>query len=353
MQTHEFDGPAGLEEVSNRLARASRHPVHVDLGTEYSEAGVARLDQEKLDGGADRLASVEPQPALHAVWNNRDDERAYLGSERYNLIQHREVLDAIREALGRTDGEVEKGAVRDYGDHVNGVIVFGGQERATIDVGELVDHDPDAGPFQDGYVPPEGNEGGDAWAPGVRDRLGLGMRFYNSFNGRSGFGGSTMGYRFICQNWMVWGEETIAEKGSYHIKGGDEAPGVDADYFEELIYEVFDEKEGLEAIVQESARDELPLEWAPGLLEEAGFGPQYAAEIAGRLLGYEQPRPGHTTRWHVYNAATAYLDSERVEHLGPERYDHYQDAAWSVMEAGVERPEDPPADMEELRELAA
>jgi len=36
MQKHEFDGPAGLEEVANSLARASRHPVFADLSEQYS-----------------------------------------------------------------------------------------------------------------------------------------------------------------------------------------------------------------------------------------------------------------------------------------------------------------------------
>jgi hypothetical protein len=326
MQTHEFDSPGGLEETKHRLARASRHPLHVDLSTEYDE---------RSDGpeSAEGLRSMSPK---HVVWNNRSDTPAYVGSGRYNLIQHREVLDAVQEALQGTGAEVEKGMVRDRGEHVDGVLVFAGGD-ARIDVEDLVD----------GYVPPEGE-----WPFGMKDRLGLGMRFHNSFDGRSGFGGSTMAYRFICGNWMVWGEETIAERSDYHIKSAGDRPGVDPGYFEEVIGAVFERKEMVQDVVMESAVDEFPVEWAPGLLKRAGFGGGYARDITARLLhsGHDET----ATLWDLYNMATSYLDNERAGDLGPERYDHHQGSAWAVLEGGVEEPEyQPEEDVAEYARVVA
>lgn len=335
MRGTEFSNIGELEDIQNGLARASRHPIHVDLGTGYTEMGVPQLAQSELgksrDDVVDRLGNVELQRDIHVVWNNRDDERAYIGSERYNLIQHREVIDAIREAVDRTTGSIEKGVVRDYGEHVNGVLVFGDREDAIIDVEELVG---------DGYVPPEGE-----WPTGVKDRLGLGMRFHNSFDGRSGYGGTTMGYRFICGNWMVWGEEEIASKSSYHIKGGEEAPGVGADYFEEVIGSVFEERDALAGVVKESIEDgEVPLSWAPGLLEDAGFGANYQKRIASRLNSWVDG--DRTDMWTIYNAATYHLDNERVAELGPERYDHHHGSAWRLLEMEPESPEEEVEDLE-------
>jgi hypothetical protein len=331
----EFSTIGELEDIQNGLARASRHPIHVDLGTEYTEMGVPELAQSELgetrDEVLDRLENVQLQRDIHVVWNNRDDERAYVGSERYNLIQHREVIDAIREAVGRTTGSIEKGVVRDYGEHVDGVLVFGDQEDAVIDVGDLVG---------DGYVPPEGE-----WPTGVKDRLGLGMRFHNSFDGRSGFGGTTMGYRFICGNWIVWGEEEIASKSSYHIKSESDAPGVDAEYFEEVIGAVFEQRDPLEGIVKESIEDgELPVSWAPDMLERAGFGANYQKRITARLMEWADGE--YTDKWTLYNAATHHLDNDRVDELGPERYDHHQSSAWDLLEMEPRSPEEEPEDLE-------
>jgi len=260
-----------------------------------------------------------------------------VGSKRYNLIQHREVVDAIREAVAATTGSIEKGVVRDFGAHVNGVLVFGDQDEAEIDVTELVG---------DGYVPPEGSD----WA---RDRLGLGMRFHNSFNGRSGFGGSTMAYRFICGNWMVWGEEEIAGRSDYHIKSKDDEHGIDPAYFEDVIGAVFDARDPLAGTVKDSIEEgEMPIEWAPGVLREAGFGTNYAKRITGRLLEMEQPRDGGTTTWHLYNAATGHLDNDREGDLGPEPYDRHQDTAWSLLGPDPTEPFDQAEDRDELEEFA-
>jgi hypothetical protein len=341
MEKLEFHNTGGLRDVKERLARASRHPVHADLGREYVDEREERLDQETLGDADDvesRLAQVEPQGDLHVVWNNRDDRRAYVGSERYNLIQHREVVEAIQGAVAETAGSIDKGVVRDYGAHVEGTLVFGDQDRGAIDVRELVG---------DGYVSPEGS--------GVaRDRLGLGMRFKNSFNGRSGYGGSTMAYRYVCCNWMVWGEETIAETQDYHIKGADDSPGVDQEYFEDVIHEVFDERDELAGIVKDAAEEgEMPIEWTPGVLEQCGFGANYAKRITARVLEQEQPRAGETTAWNVYNAATGHLDNDRAGSLGPERYDHHQGSAWQVLEGEPREPAEQSEDREALEAYVA
>lgn len=320
MQTHRFDSLGGLEEVSNRLARATRHPVFTDLGqhVEDDRAGSDIREPEQLN--------------KYAIWNNRDDRMVYFGSDRYNLIQHREVIDSIRTAVENTEGSIEKGVVHDYGSKVDGVLVFGDQDKAKVDVGDLVDTSGSG--WRDGYVPPEGSD----W---TEDRLGLGMRFQNSFDGRTKVGGSTMGYRFICGNWMVWGEETIATDQSLHLKDGGEEVGVDPSFFEDIIHEVFDEREALEEVVVESTEDTFPVSWAPEVLGEAGFGKQYSREICSELASMDQPEEGMTTLWHLYNAATTLIDHHKAEEVGPSVYQRHHESAWAILSADVEEPEEP------------
>lgn len=320
----QFNSTAELEELTNGLARASRHPVFVDHSQVYEDGEEHEVNDP---------SSLESQDDLHLIYNNRDERRAYVGSKRYNLIQHREVLDTIREAVGNTVGEIEKGVIRDYGEHVNGVIVLD-SDKSFVDVEDLVG---------DGYIPPEGAD----W---TRDRLGLGMRFWNSFDGRSKFGGTVMGYRYICRNWMVWGEEVIAEKEDYHIKSQDSDVGIDPDYFEEVIGEVFERREMLSDVVKDAEEEgEFPLSWVPYQLERVGFGSQYQKQIVYRLLEFDT-QSTQTTTWRLYNAVTTHLDHDRAANLGPEPYDIKQESAWKLL---TSKPVAPPEDeVPNLREFA-
>lgn len=303
-----FDSIGELEEVSNSLARASRHPLYADLGTEYGEAMSLYDDRKK------RIERDFNEIDHTVVWNNRDDQIAYIGSEYYNLIQHREVIDTIRQAVNRTAGEIDKGVIRDYGSKVDGTIVFGNRENARIDVEELVG---------DGYVPPEGGN--------VQDRLGLGLRFRNSFDGGTRLSGSTMGYRYICSNWMVWGEETIAENDTLHIRRADEDIGIDVEFFEKIIHEVFEEREMLADVVKASIEDgEVPSSWAVGIYEDAGFGRNYQLAAARQLAEWEVGE--NTTLWTLYNAMTQHLDHDRVLDVRNGTYDKYQNRAWNILE---------------------
>lgn len=322
MQQHQFDDLGELEDVKNRLARASRHPVHADLGTEYDEHS----------GGEQPVSGDTKQLGKHALWNNRDDSLAYFGSDRFNLIQHREVLDTITTAVENTEGSIEKGVIHDYGSKIDGVLVFGDQDKASIDVGDLVDTDGDT--WRDGYVPPEG-------ADYTRDVLGLGMRFFNGWDGRTKVGGSTMGYRFICQNWMVWGEQTIAQDEAFHLKGPEEHVGLDPAFFEDIIHEVFDEKGPAEEAVRRAIEEEVPLSWVPAVLDDAGFGDDYARRISHRVRNQTPPRDDHTTLWHIYNAATAFIDHDKAGEIGPSVYQRHHETAWDVLEVEVREPEKP------------
>lgn len=301
-----FESIGDLEEVSNGLARASRHPLYADLGTEYGESQSLYDDRKK------RIESDFEELQHTVVWNNRDDEISYIGSDRYNLIQHREVIDTIRDVVNSTAGTIAKGVIRDYGSKVDGVIVFGEQNEAIVNVEDLVD----------GYVPPEGSD----W---INDRLGLGLRFRNSFDGGARLSGSTMAYRFICGNWLVWGEETIAANDVLHLRRDDEDVGVDPEFFEDLVYEVFDERSYVEDVIVDSTHEEVPAAWAHGIYENAGFGRNYIVNAMDNLRRWNVEE--ETDLWTLYNAMTTYIDNDRVHAIRNGSYDKWQRRSWNIL----------------------
>lgn len=307
---HTFEGLAEFRETMPKLAEASPHPVFVDLGSNYG-------------GPAEGTNPDDPQQIpKQAIWNDRDDRLAYIGSDDYAITQHSEILRYIDEGVGQTVGEIDIGRIRDYGERIDGMVTLNGH---NVDVAELTD---------DGYTPPEGEliddrtaSVEDAFAADgmARDILGVGVRFNNSFDASERIRIETMGYRYVCQNWMVWGEETIGEYTQLHINE------LQASDVEELIFDVIDQKEDQERIIVESIEDEAPWEWVGPQLEEVGFGPRQQKQIAQVLQGYAGTGGSELRRWDLYNAVTDYLDHDVALDVNANVYDRHQNKASKIL----------------------
>lgn len=312
--TRTFEGLAEFRDTLPQLARASSHPVYVGLGEQYG------ADNTSIQ--RDSVRQVEHQ----AIWNNRDDRLAYIGTDSYEITQHSEVLGIIDDAVGQTVGEIDIGQIRDFGERIDGMLTLNGHD---IDVEELVG---------DGYVPPEGElmsdrseqfQGFGQHDGTVRDILGVGIRFANSFDASERIRIETMGYRYVCQNWMVWGEETIGEFTQLHI---DELDPTDV---EELIFDVLDRRDEVESLITESVDDDdYPLSWAAPALEDVGFGSRHQKRIVKRLRSYDNV-DDEFRRWDLYNAATAYLDHDVMQSgddgVNPNVYDRHQNKAIQLL----------------------
>lgn len=311
--THTFEGLAQFRDTLPQLARASPHPVYVDLGDQYV--------------GENDSSPAQPQQVKHqAIWNNRDDRLAYIGTDSYEITQHEEVLSMIDDAVGQTVGEIDIGRIRDFGERIDGMLTLNGHD---VDVEELVG---------DGYIPPEGElmsdrseqfQGFGEHDGTVRDILGVGIRFANSFDASERIRVETMGYRYVCQNWMVWGEETIGEFTQLHISDLDPAD------IEELIFDVLERRTEIEGLVVDSVEDDdYPLSWAMPALEDVGFGPRHQKRILNRLRDYETV-DDEFRRWDLYNAATAYLDHDVMQHgadgVNPNVYNRHQGKAIQLL----------------------
>lgn len=318
------------------LAQAVRRPVYYDKRNEF---GVP--DDEKSQSRYEQI------PDKSAVFNDRDGELAYMSSDRYDLIQHSEVFSAIKEAVDQTVGDIDFGMVRDYGARVDGILVFSNQDEALIDMRELLG---------DSYIPPEGRPQTDPTAEESRwrDSVGLGMRFRNSFDGGTKVGGSTMGYRYICQNWLVWDEAEIGSVERQHMRQVEEPDGLEPDFFEEIIHDVFEVKDEVSSVLQQAEENELPLTWVPDMLDSVGFGKNYQKRITGRVLAqkpYLSDTGGDTTMWRVYNATTNELDRRTAQDASAYTYDEYQSFAWEMVNDEPEAPEEEP-DIDDLEEFA-
>lgn len=309
-----------FRDVLPKLATASNHDVYVDVGDGYG----GHTDS----GGEARDPNYPVVVDRQAIWNDRDNCLAYMGSDEYTITQHSEILDMIDSALGHAVGEIGIGHVRDYGEFIDG---FATLEGHNIDVMDLCG---------DGYVPPARadmadptlteNEakGGDGW---VRDRLGVGIRFQNSFDGSEKLALETMGYRFICQNWLLWGEEEIGSQKMVHVNA------LDSEMVEDLIFDVMDNKAAVEEQIITAVDEEFPIETAPNILSDSGFGVRYANDITELLLSFGVG--DHISRWDIYNAATQYLDHQRVDELIPSTYQRYQGAASHIFAGNIGNPE--------------
>jgi hypothetical protein len=283
------------------------------------------------------------------VYNNRDDRLAYIGTDKYRITQHEEVLRVIDDAVGQTVGEIDIGQIRDFGERIDGMLTLEGH---SVDVEELVD---------DGYVPPEGEvmtdraeefQGFGEHDGTVRDVLGVGVRFANSFDASERIRVETMGYRYICQNWMVWGEETIGEFTQLHI---DELSQSDV---ETLIFDVLEQRSEVEGLIVDSIQDDdYPLTWAMPALDDAGFGPNYQKRILKKLRDYGAV-DDEFRRWDLYNAVTEYLDHDTMQlgddGVNPNVYDRHQGRAIQILMEEIDSPSDNALDasQEALEELA-
>lgn len=304
------------------LAKATRHSVYADRKHQFGEEPEGRKDYHELGQKS-------------AVFNNRDDELAYMSSDMYDLIQHHEVFSAIQTAIDETVGSIDFGMVRDYGARVDGIVVFGNQEEANIDMRALLGDD---------YIPPEGRPQTDPTAEDSpwRDSIGLGMRFRNSFDGGTKVGGSTMGYRYICQNWLVWDEAEIGAVERQHTRQVEEADGLEPDFFADIIQDVFDVKSTVESTFMDAEAIDVPLTWVPGLLERHGFGKNYQKRITGRVLAQDTSsvEEDQTTMWRLYNATTSELDRKTAVDSSAYTYDYYQSYAWDMLTSEPEEPEE-------------
>ena len=138
---------------------------------------------------------------------------------------------------------------------------------------------------------------------GSEDPVMLGMRFFNSHNGDSKFGGEIYGIRAVCQNYMAWGD-VLGKVKIMHFKSEENV----ADELAKILVRFRDRIDALKDrihIIQDTpvTRDEQEL-----LLWGIGLDPDYIENILTHkhLLNPEMELNKGSV-WDVYNASTAFV----------------------------------------------
>ena len=151
----------------------------------------------------DADGNFQPVEKKYAIVGNNTGNTYAIHTDKYAPVQHGIIVDAMADACNDTNLSVfghfdeSKGRFNGYGTFAN--------PDFHINLG-----------VENGF----------------EDPVMLGMRFFNSHNGDSRFGGEIYGIRAVCQNYMAWGdilgqvkimhfksEENIADELSKIIKG--------------------------------------------------------------------------------------------------------------------------------------
>ena len=221
----------------------------------------------KADDG--QFAEIEDRFAI--IGNNTGMPYA-IHSDRYEPIQHSVIVDAMADACYDTDLSVfghfdeDKGRFNGYGTFAN--------PDFHINLGET--HD---------------------------DPVMLGMRFFNSHNGDSRFGGEIYGIRAVCQNYMAYGD-VLGKVKIMHFKSEENV----ADELSKLLKGFVDNIGALKDKVHYIRDMPVTAEEQEAILWGTGIPAGYIENILThkKMLNPEMTASKGSV-WDIYNASTAFI----------------------------------------------
>jgi len=135
-----------------------------------------------------------------------------------------------------------------------------------------------------------------------KDDVMLGIRWHNSYNTDTSFGGEVFGVRTVCINYNLWGARLMSLT---HKHGGE--IGKMLDTYEALVNAALDASPVLCKINEKALAVEIVKGDAADLLWGAGFGVMAVAEVAGNLARWcpEVKKLG-ANLYTLYQGVTAY-----------------------------------------------
>ena len=138
---------------------------------------------------------------------------------------------------------------------------------------------------------------------GFEDPVMLGMRFFNSHNGDSRFGGEIYGIRAVCQNYMAWGE-VMGKVSIMHFKSEENV----AEELGKVLRGFVDKVDALKNRVHYIRETPLDLDEQASVLWGIGLN---AGQIENILTHRKELNPeigeSKGSMWDLYNASTAYV----------------------------------------------
>lgn len=223
---------------------------------------------QKEDG---QFAEVKDKFAI--VGDNTQNTYA-VHSGRYEPIQHSVIVEAMADACNDTNLSVfghfdeDKGRFNGYGTFAN--------PDVHINLGVK---------------------------NGFEDPVMLGMRFFNSHNGDSKFGGEIFGIRAVCQNYMAWGE-VLGQVKIMHFKSEENV----AEELSKILMGFVDRIDALKDKVHYIRDTPVNLDEQEAILWGIGMNPTHIENI---LTHRKELNPEMLTSkgsvWDIYNASTAFV----------------------------------------------
>jgi hypothetical protein len=209
-----------------------------------------------------------------AIVGDTSGQMYAIHSDRYEPIQHSVIVQAMADACNDTSLNVfghfdeDKGRFNGYGTFAN--------PDVHINLG-----------VENGF----------------EDPIMLGMRFFNSHNGDSKFGGEIFGIRAVCQNYMAWGE-TLGKVKMMHFKSEENV----AEELAKILMGFVDKIDALKDRVHYIRETTVDVDEQEALLWGIGMPPGYIENILTHKVALNpEMSTSKGSVWDIYNASTAFV----------------------------------------------
>jgi hypothetical protein len=223
-------------------------------------------------------------PKKYAVWNVQQERVASIISDRYKIIQHRKVFEAVNEVLSELNLDIN-GRLDDHNDYVKADLVF--QNLGT--------------PIKDD-------------ASGIM----IGMGVMNSYNMKCSYRLEMFAFRMVCQNGMSIGNAMGVREIMFHT-GEEKSYELIKSTTLKFIKEAINSSSTLQRYVNEMIVDTEEWEILKVLLPKLISTKIHREEVEKRLT------PGKLiSRWDLYNAITNYITHDSTLKKSAQEYLEYR-----------------------------
>lgn len=206
------------------------------------------------------------------IFNNSQERLASIVSKKYKVIQHRDVLSAVTQTLGKLKLDVS-GIVKTFNETMQADLVF-------KDEGLRLKDD----------------------ATGIM----LGFRVLNSYDKTSSFRLEAYAYRIVCNNGMAFGNVLETRSVTFHTGQQKTFETIEA-ITEKFIVAMINNQEKLQLLINKSFEESIAWENVEPILEKLLTIEKHKKAIMAKLtIGQE------LTRWNLYNALTDYLSHDET-----------------------------------------
>lgn len=224
------------------------------------------------------------------IYNMDKRKIATVASEDYQIIQHKDVQDAVTQTLSRLNLDV-KGVVRNFGDSFRADLVF---QNAGVEVTD------DASGIQ------------------------IGIRVVNSYNKATSFRLEMFGFRRVCQNGMTFGAKSFGiVENTIHYGEREKNLAEIGRITEGFIHKVINSSATMQAYVNLMIGDSMEYTTCIKIVRALVKAEKHQEELIKRLTDAK-------TRWELYNAVTNY--ATHGEQLTPHVQTYLEGVSRRIME---------------------